>query len=61
MNFENFWGQKLVNSMRAIHKFIYSGEEIGKVEKVDKTDDETRNTADWFITRRQKDLRGDSE
>jgi hypothetical protein len=32
MNFENFWGQKLVNSMRAIHKFIYSGEEIGKVE-----------------------------
>ena len=61
MNFENFWGQKLVNSMRAIHKFIYSGEEIGKVEKIDKTDDETRNTADWFITRRQKDLRGDSE
>ena len=61
MNFENFWGQKLVNSMRAIHKFIYSGEEIGKVEKVDKTDDETRNTADWFITRRQKDLREDSE
>lgn len=61
MNFENFWGQKLVNSMRAIHKFIYSGEEIGKVEKIDKTDDETRNTADWFITRRQKDLKGDSE
>ena len=61
MNFENFWGQKLVNSMRAIHKFIYSGEEIGTVEKLDKADDETRNTADWFITRRQKDLRGDSE
>jgi hypothetical protein len=61
MNFENFWGQKLVNSMRAIHKFIYSGEEIGKVEKIDNADDETRNTADWFITRRQKDLRGDSE
>jgi Domain of unknown function (DUF5063) len=61
MNFENFWGQKLVNSMRAIHKFIYSGEEIGKVKKVDKKDDENRNTADWFITRRQKDLRGDSE
>ncbi|MGD0755232.1 MAG: DUF5063 domain-containing protein [Bacteroidales bacterium] len=61
MNFENFWGQKLVNSMRAIHKFIYSGEEIGRVEKDDKTDDEERNTADWFITRRQRDLRGDTE
>ena len=59
MNFENFWGQKLVNSMRAIHKFIYSGEEIGKVEKAE--NDENRNTADWFITRRQKDLRGEFE
>jgi Domain of unknown function (DUF5063) len=59
MNFENFWGQKLVNSMRAIHKFIYSGEEIGSVEKKSDSDDENRNTADWFITRRQKDLRGD--
>jgi hypothetical protein len=61
MNFENFWGQKLVNSMRAIHKFIYSGEEIGKVERKDEQYDENRNTADWFITRRQKDLRGDIE
>jgi hypothetical protein len=61
MNFENFWGQKLVNSMRAIHKFIYSGEEIGKVENDDKENDEKRNTSDWFITRRQKDFRGDGE
>lgn len=60
MNFENFWGQKLVNSMRAIHKFIYSGEEIVKVEKKSDQDDENRNTADWFITRRQKDLRGEN-
>jgi hypothetical protein len=58
MNFENFWGQKLVNSMRAIHKFIYSGEEIGKVEKETDENDENRNTSDWFISRRQKDLRG---
>lgn len=61
MNYENFWGQKLVNSLRAIHKFIYSGEEIGKVEKETDADDENRNTADWFITRRQKDFRGESE
>jgi hypothetical protein len=61
MNFENFWGQKLVNSMRAIHKFIYSGEEIAKVEKETDENDEDRNTADWFITRRQKDLRGSVE
>ena len=61
MNFENFWGQKLVNSMRAIHKFIYSGEEIGKVGKETDEDDENRNTSDWFISRRQKDLKGSVE
>ncbi len=61
MNFENFWGQKLVNSMRAIHKFIYSGEEMGKVETDLDGNDERRNTSDWFITRRQKDFRGEIE
>jgi hypothetical protein len=61
MNFENFWGQKLVNAMRAIHKFIYSGEEIGMVEEDIKGNDGERNTSDWFITRRQKDLRGNGE
>lgn len=60
MNFENFWGQKLLNSMRAIHKFIYSGEEIGKVENDVDKNDERRNIEDWFITRRQKDFRGES-
>jgi len=60
LNFETFWGQKLVNSMRAIHKFIYSGEEIGKIEN-DVEDSERRNTSDWFITRRQKDLSGGTE
>jgi hypothetical protein len=61
MNFESIWGQKLVNSMRAIHRFIYSGEEIGKIEKETDEKDEERNTADWFISRRQKDLRGDRD
>lgn len=59
-NFENFWGQKLTNSLRAIHKFIYSGEEIGKIEQDDASERE-RDTSDWFVTRRQKDLRGDGK
>jgi hypothetical protein len=61
MNFENFWGQKLVNSMRAIHRFIYSGEEIGRAEEDITGDDENRNTSDWFISRRQKDFRQNGE
>jgi len=61
MNFENIWGQKLVNALRAIHKFIYSGEEIGRVDNNEKENDETRNTSEWFISRRQKEFRGDAE
>jgi len=61
MNFESFWGQKLVNSMRAIHKFIYSSEEIGKIENEQDENNERRRTSDWFITRRQKEFRGDGE
>jgi hypothetical protein len=57
MNFENFWGQELVNSMRAVHRFLYSGEEIGKVDNEDDNKDEKRDTSDWFITRRQRDFR----
>jgi hypothetical protein len=60
-NFENFWGQKLLNILRAIHKFIYSGEEIGKVENDVDENNERRNTSDWFISRRQKDFSGDGE
>jgi hypothetical protein len=61
LNFETFWGQKLLNSLRAVHKFLYSGEEIGKVENHNDENDEKRNTSDWFITRRQKDFRRDGE
>ena len=56
LNFENIWGQKLVNSLRAIHRFLYSGEELteGTLDDED-TADEDRDTSDWFITKRQKD------
>jgi hypothetical protein len=61
MNFENYWGQKLVNAMRAIHKFIYSGEEIEKVDRDENENDETKDTSDWFISKRQKEFRGDDK
>lgn len=56
MNFETYWGQKLANSLRAVHRFIYSGEEIGKVESKDEEED-TRDKSEWFISHRQKDFR----
>ena len=57
MNFENIWGQKLVNAMRAIHKFIFSGEEAGIAGDNENPDDNTRDTSEWIITKRQKEFR----
>jgi len=57
MNFENIWGQKLVNAMRAIHKFIYSGEEAGMAGDNENPDDNTRDTSEWIISKRQKEFR----
>jgi hypothetical protein len=61
LNFESIWGQKLLNAMRAIHRFIYSGEEIGALEIKDEAEDENRDTSDWFISKRQKDLRSNGK
>jgi len=60
-NFENFWGQKLVNALRAIHKFITSGEEISETGEENKKKVDDRNKSDWFISRRQKEFREDNE
>lgn len=61
MNFENYWGQKLVNSLRAIHKFIYSGEAINEEDTLEKDKEDRRDKSDWFISRRQKEFRSDDE
>lgn len=58
MNFETIWGEKLLNVIRAAHRFLYSGKEIeDAVENIEK--DEERDTDEWFISKRQKDFRGE--
>ncbi|MBA4322987.1 MAG: DUF5063 domain-containing protein [Odoribacter sp.] len=61
MNFESYWGQKLVNALRAIHKFVCSGEAINEGEMTEKSEDGKRDKSDWFISRRQKEFRDDDE
>ncbi|NSW93843.1 MAG: DUF5063 domain-containing protein [Bacteroidales bacterium] len=56
LNFENYWGQRLTDSLRAIHRFVYSGEEINKIAPSE-GNLEKMDTSDWIITRRQKDFR----
>jgi len=60
-NFENYWGQKLVNALKAIHRFIYSGEKIEKTDEAEITGDENRNTKEWFISKRQSEFRDEGE
>jgi hypothetical protein len=61
MNFENIWGQKLVNSLKEIHRFIYSGREIETTGPDEGRDDETRDTSGWILSKRQKEFRGDDK
>ena len=58
MNFETIWGEKLLNVVRAAHRFLYSGKEIEDVAD-DAGREEERDTDEWFISKRQKDFRGE--
>jgi hypothetical protein len=60
MNFESYWGQKLVNALRAIHKFICSGEAINE-DALQNDEDDKRAKSDWFISRRQKEFKDENE
>ncbi|MDX9726790.1 MAG: DUF5063 domain-containing protein [Bacteroidales bacterium] len=59
-SFEDYWGNRLVNSLKAIHRFIYCGEEIEKIDTggIEGSD---RDTSSWFMTRRQKEWGGNGE
>jgi hypothetical protein len=61
LNFENYWGQKLVNALRAIHKFICSDESINEEDSSQKDKDDKSDKSNWFISRRQKEFRADDE
>lgn len=56
INFEEFWGQKTVRALKAIH-IILLDPAIQELP-TDSTPDnpEEKDTSDWFITRRQTDI-----
>jgi hypothetical protein len=60
-NFENIWGQKLVNSLRAIHKFLYSGESLSEKEDDINDKKDKRDKSEWFISKRQKEFTDDDD
>jgi hypothetical protein len=60
MNFESFWGIKLLNSLRQMHRFVSSGMPIEEIKDNPgvKTNDDHR---EWFISQRQKEFREEDE
>ncbi|ASB47805.1 DUF5063 domain-containing protein [Alkalitalea saponilacus] len=54
-HFESYWGQRLVNVLRALHQVYYSGENLDAIDDEPEQDPEERKTDHWFISRRQKD------
>ena len=64
MNFENYWGQILVNALRVIHRIVTGDEEleesgIQKDAKNSNADDV--DTSNWLISKKMKDYRDDEE
>lgn len=61
-NFEEYWGQRLVNVLRALHNVAFSGENIDEDEDEEDPQEDKRNKEDWLISRMQKDWQqGDEE
>ena len=56
LNFEEFWGQKLLSALKAVHVVFY-GEEILEEETDLNEENENQNTNDWIISKRQEDFR----
>jgi hypothetical protein len=60
MNFENYWGLRLLNSLRAIHHFISSGQQIEEVRENNR-EEKNDEHSDWFISKRQREFRDEDE
>lgn len=47
-NFRNFWGQKLVNNLRAIHKLVYSDIDFKQQVSIPTEDEEDTTKPGWL-------------
>lgn len=60
LNFEEYWGQKLTNSLRAVHMVLYSGDNLSdEANKNEENEARSRDTSNWIIQKRQNDFYSD--
>jgi len=59
LNFQEYWGIRLANSIRAMHILQFSGIDL---EQDIETNEEVKDpdTSSWFITKRQNDLNSEN-
>jgi hypothetical protein len=53
-NFQQYWGQRLLVALTAIHNIIFGGDDLSD-ESEEEKETEERDTSDWIFTQRQKD------
>jgi hypothetical protein len=60
-SFEQYWGQKLTNTLRAIHFLNYTSDNIDETTDYpeEKLNIKDINTSNWIISKRQEDFRND--
>jgi hypothetical protein len=58
-NFEEYWGQRLVNVLRALHEVAFNGENIDEEEDDTNPLEKKRNIDDWLLSKMQKNWQND--
>ncbi len=60
-NFELYWGQRLVNTLRALHNVYYSGDDLSDELTEKESDEKESNSGDWIISKMQKSWQEDND
>lgn len=55
LNFEEFWGAKLLNALKAVHVVYFGDDDLEEEEQEENSDD--ADTSAWIISKRQEDFR----
>jgi hypothetical protein len=57
LNFEEFWGQKLLNALKAIHALYFGEENLDEEEDEKKEESKDHiDTTNWILSKRQVDF-----
>ena len=60
-NFELVWGQRLVNTLRALHNVFYSGDDLSDEVAESEGEEKESNSDDWIISKMQKSWQEDND